>query len=314
MLKKIKNNIFLGIGFATIVYFILIIYNDYSQIYLSISNYPILYLFIAQFLIVLSLIVKFFRWNYYLGILGINIKLWDSILIFNSGLLMSITPGKVGELLKSFLIKENYDFEISESSSVVIAERIIEFIALIILGIVGVLIYSFGLEYLAIATFILFILLFIVMSSKTQSKIYKNLQKFRFLKKYIENIELFRRSLDRLFTKIHFGKSLFLSFLAWIFECMAFYIILLGFSNNISITWSIFIYSFSLFIGSISMLPGGIGTTEGSLIFLMTKNMYLENSAFTATILIRVITLWVPIIIGFISLLLYLKRRKDVIS
>lgn len=232
-------------------------------------------------------------------------------MIFTSGLLMSITPGKVGELLKSFLLKESNDIDISESSPIILTERIIEFISLVILVIIGIILYNFGLEYLAIALTILIGLIFIISNNHTQSKIYSYIKKFNFLKDNISNIEKFKRSIKKLFLKEHFLKMLLVSLFAWGLECLGFYILIMGFENNISTFWSIFIYTFAVFIGSISMLPGGIGTTEGSLIILMTQNKFIESNAFIATILIRIVTLWVPVVIGFISLMIYLKKIKS---
>lgn len=311
MFKKIKNNIFLGIGFSVIVYLILILYFNHTKIFLSLSNYPILFLLISQLLIILSLILKFYRWKYYLNVLRIKIKHKDSLLIFTSGLLMSITPGKVGELLKSFLIKENYDIDISESSPIVLAERTIEFIALIILVILGIILYNFGFEYLIIASIILFVVIFLLINRQFRSKIYSYIQKLNLLKKYTIDLEKFKGALKILFLKIHFFKMILLSLFAWGLECLAFYMLLIGFETHTSIVWTMFIYSFAVFVGSISMLPGGIGTTEGLLIFILTQNKFLESDAFIATILIRIVTLWVPVVIGFISLIFYIKKMKS---
>lgn len=224
---------------------------------------------------------------------------------------MSISPGKVGELLKSFLIKENYDIDISESSPIVLAERTIEFISLVILVIIGIILYNFGLEYLFIASIILFGLIFILINQHARSTIYSYIKNFNFLKRNISNVRKFKISFKKLFLKEHFLKMLIISLFAWGLECLAFYMLLMGFENNIPIVWSMFIYTFAVFIGSISMLPGGIGTTEGTLIVLMNQNKFTESDSFIATILIRIVTLWVPVVIGFISLMFYLKKIKS---
>jgi uncharacterized protein (TIRG00374 family) len=59
------------------------------------------------------------------------------------------------------------------------------------------------------------------------------------------------------------------------------------------------------------MLPGGIGTTEGSLSFLLTQNGFTENVAITSTIIIRLFTLWIPVFIGFIAMIIFSIKKGN---
>ena len=58
---------------------------------------------------------------YYLKLLDIKISASDSKSIFFSGLAMSATPGKLGELLKSYLLKKITDVPVSKSAPVIFA-------------------------------------------------------------------------------------------------------------------------------------------------------------------------------------------------
>src|SRR5690606_40960118 len=66
---------------------------------------------------------RFLKWQYYLKILDVKIKLIDSISIFFSGFVMSITPGKMGELLKSYLVKEVTNTPISKTAPIIRSEE-----------------------------------------------------------------------------------------------------------------------------------------------------------------------------------------------
>ena len=258
----------------------------------------------------LAISLKYLRWSYYIGVLRLKIATRDSILVFTSGLLMSITPGKVGELLKSFLIKDKYQIPISVSSPIIISERIIEFIALLILGLFGLLLYNFGSQYLVITLILFSAIIIIVIINRFQNYFFQIVIKFSKSEGIIDDIKVFRTSLNILFKKIHFIKMLLLSVFTWIIECFAFYLIISGLFENQSIIWAVFSYTFAIFIGAISMLPGGIGTTEGTLLYTLAQKQIVESDALLITFFIRIITLWIPVIIGFISLLLYFRNSK----
>src|SRR5260221_12952983 len=101
---------------------------------------------------------RFIKWQYYLRRLKISIDWRKSLLIFISGLSMAITPGKVGELLKCYLLKRSTGEAISRTSPIVVAERLTDGVAMIGLAATGLVLYSFGRE-------LLFVLLIIVFTS-----------------------------------------------------------------------------------------------------------------------------------------------------
>ena len=58
-----------------------------------------------------------------------------------SGLITSITPGKMGELLKSYLVKQIKNIPISKTAPIIFAERITDSTSLMVISIIGA--YSF---------------------------------------------------------------------------------------------------------------------------------------------------------------------------
>lgn len=70
---------------------------------------------------------------------------------------MSVTPGKIGEVFKSYLLKEQIGTPISKSAPIVFAERITDFLSLVLLSLTGALMFGYGTN-LIIGFGILFIL------------------------------------------------------------------------------------------------------------------------------------------------------------
>src|SRR5207244_11990079 len=69
-------------------------------------------------------------------------------LTFISGLSMAITPGKVDELLKSYLLKRSTGTPISRTSPIIVAERLSDGIGMLLLASTGLALYRFGWELL----------------------------------------------------------------------------------------------------------------------------------------------------------------------
>src|SRR3712207_6253795 len=57
-------------------------------------------------LVLLSYVGRFFRWLYYLKLLKVPVRPTVNAAIFASGLSMTISPGKLGEVLKSVFVKQ----------------------------------------------------------------------------------------------------------------------------------------------------------------------------------------------------------------
>lgn len=251
---------------------------------------------------------RFLKWDFYLSIVQVEIKKIDSLSTFMSGLIMSVTPAKLGEVLKSVLVKEITGVPISKTAPIILAERITDFLSLLIIAITGAYLFDYGGRVtIIIAVFIIF-LIFVISNKKIALPVINFAEKIPFIKKYIHNIHsAYESSYQLLKPKPLLQMTLF-SLVAWGFECMGYYIILLNFNVNFGILWAFFSYSFSTIIGAISMLPGGLGLTEGSLTFLLIEKKVAADVAVATTFIIRVVTLWFAVLVGIISLTLYQKR------
>ena len=62
------------------------------------------------------------------------------------------------------------------------------------------------------------------------------------------------------------------------------------------------IYATSILLGVISFIPAGIGITEGSIAGLFTLNGVDISTALILGVMIRALTLWYSVGVGFISL------------
>ncbi len=306
--SKINRNIFISIALGAIVYIVFVIYADYESLYNAIAGMHLWFIPLIFGLSFVNYMIRFFKWDYYLRLLKIDIPKSDSLGIFFSGLSMSVTPGKMGELLKCYILKKIKGTPISVSTSIIFAERITDFISLIIIAVTGAYIIGYGRE-ISVSFGILFLLLvFVISSRKISLKIITIFEKIGFLNKFVKSIHNLYEGIYVLVKIKPLLFAVFISLIGWFCECYGFYLALEAFSTHFKILSASFIYAFSTLVGAILFLPGGLGFTEGSLTGLLIYANIDKGIAVASTFIIRAATLWFAVLLGALVLLFYQKR------
>ncbi|MCW8809592.1 MAG: flippase-like domain-containing protein [Ignavibacteriaceae bacterium] len=308
MLKKLRQRVLISIVLAGAVYLAFTIYANFTQVLQAFGQFNWLLLPLLLLLSFMNYFARFLKWDYYLSIVHVEMKKVDSLSTFMSGLIMSVTPAKLGEVLKSVLVKEITGVPISKTAPIILAERITDFLSLLIIAITGAFFFDYGGRITIIVAVFIILLILAISNKKIALPIINFAEKIPFIKKYIHNIHsAYESSYQLLKPKPLIQMTLF-SLIAWGFECFGYYIILINFNVNFGILWAFFSYSFSTIIGAISMLPGGLGLTEGSLTFLLVEKHVSTDIAVATTFIIRVVTLWFAVLVGIVSLTIYQKR------
>lgn len=221
---------------------------------------------------------------------------------------MSITPGKFGELFKSYLIKQINNEPISKTAPIVFAERITDFLSLVIISLIGAYIFDYGREITVIIGIVVILGIIIISNRSVASLIIKVFSRNKFLGKHTKSIQTAYESSYKLLAVVPLVKMTSLSIISWGFECVGYYLILKSFSVEVSFVWASFAYAFATIVGAVSMLPGGLGVTEGSLSYLVISQGYAKEIAFASTFIVRVATLWFAVFIGVISVIIYQNK------
>ena len=245
MLEKVKKNIFIAIAVSALIYLALSLYANLNDILKAVEQFNWLYLVVIFSLSYLTFITRFFKWDYYLNLLNIKIKKSDSFLIYMSSLIMSVTPGKIGDLIKSYMLKESNNIPISQTAPIVLAERITEFLSLLLIAVAGIYFYEKGIVLVVILTILLIGIALLLSNKKSSDWILLKLSNFKFIKKHVDNFTIVLSNSHKMLQPAPFIKMILLSLVSWFFEGFAFYLILTKLSVPISIEWSFFIYALS---------------------------------------------------------------------
>ncbi len=316
MFSKYKKKILTSVALGALVFLAFSIYADFDNLLKAFREFNWMYFPLILLLTYGNFIIRFFKWEYYRKLLNIDLKTKVSFMIFMSTFVMSVTPGKMGELLKSYLVREENGTPVSRSAPIIIAERLTDFISVVLLCIAGAFVFDYG-KNIVLGVGIFFVSCVILISSRKLSlKIISFLEKLKIFHKVGEK---FHEAYESIYTLVKIKPLLIavsMSIVAWFLECLGLFIILKVYSSfthiDVSIMSAVFIYGFSTIIGSIAMLPGGLGLTEASLTGLMVFLKIPKDVSVASTFIIRIATLWFSVVVGIISVYFYQRySHKD---
>jgi uncharacterized protein (TIRG00374 family) len=247
--------------------------------------------------------LRFFKWHYYLGQIGIKgITKGQSLRLFVAGFPLAVTPGKVGEALKGIWLNQISGMPVGRGISVVVAERISDGLAVLALSTLGVIAYP---RYWPAFLIVLILLLSVIILSQIRPAALWLLsigERIPLVKRFMAGLREFYEGSFTLFRPIPTLLAVGLGTVSWLGEGIGFYLILKGLglvdSSKLLVT-AVFVLSFSTVVGAVSALPGGLGAAEVSIAGMLTLLMQIEPAiATTATLLIRLATLWFGVLLG----------------
>lgn len=301
--KKLLGLIILTVG----VFLALVGYGDFREIGGRMAGFPPVYLVAALFLAAVNYFLRFLRWQYYIRILKISVPIGVSSLIFLSGLAMSVTPGKVGEFLKCYVLRDRAGVPVSTSAPVPVMERVTDVVAVVLLGLTGLALLpgsvSAGLAITLLGCIVI-VLLF-------GSRYGDHLLRFPLIRRWKTKLSDSRSGMRRLTLPVPLTVAVGLGFLAWMSEGVALWVILKGLDADISLFWALPIYAASTLVGALATSPGGLVGTEGTMVAFLLQSGLDRSAASAGTLLVRLVTLWFAVVIG-LAALACLNRRNEV--
>ena len=296
-----------------IIIFIILLYNIDFHLFKDILNNIDVKLLGLSIIMLFPLVgIKTLRWKYILKKYHIDYNYKDAYLAFFSSIYIGVlTPGRLGEFIRSFYVSNDCKLDKLKSISSVLIDRLFDFYILLIIGIFSI--YSLSSIYFSYFIQILIIILFISFGIV----IIRNKKSFNYLtiklfKKYSIINDVF--NYKNWFNTLHAGLNIIdlntllkLSLLTIVSYTVFFYqSYILSISIGMATHPINIIYSVTL--GSlITLIPisiSGIGTRELIITsFLSTKNIDTDIS-FAFSILIFLNFYIITALIGFLSWLI----------
>ena len=300
------RKILVAMLFGVCVYGAFVVYTGLGKISASLEHFHGTAFLAACALAFGNYFLRFLKWEFYLSRLEIRgVKKLDSFLTFFSGFVLTVTPGKVGEVFKSLILFETYDVPMTRTAPIIVAERATDVIGIVALIVFGA---SFGLGgglvWAGIGIGLVLALLVVVANRKLSLQLIGVVARMPGrVGKIAPKLEAAYESLATMLHPRNLVVPSLISAGAWLCECLALWVILRGFGLSTSIPLATFFYATSTLIGAIVPVPGGLGITESALMGQMTELGHVDASTATAAmLLVRFATLWFAVLNGFIAL------------
>jgi glycosyltransferase 2 family protein len=310
----------IGVVLGLLLYVGAVLYVDFGRVQAALSGYAWTMVALALGLSSVNYLLRFLKWELCLGWLEVRgtgpedapgLTRGRSLLIYLAGLSMSVTPGKIGEVLRSYLLRLTDGVPFSRTAPVVVADRLTDLVALVVLSLVGVSQFR---QYLPVVVTTLVIVVAGVVVLGTPRLCHALLAAASRLPGLGPIAARAGALVDSSAALLRLRRLTVLSAISvvgWGLECVGYWLIVGGLVGaEASLQLCTFLWSTTTLIGALSFLPGGLGATEGSLAVLVGQLAVGVSApaALATTLLIRACTLWYGEVVGGVALAVVVRR------
>jgi uncharacterized protein (TIRG00374 family) len=302
---------------AVAVYGAFVLYGGVGKIAKSLQHFAWWTFAAACALASFNYVLRFFKWEYYLSVLGIRgVPKGESFLTFLSGFVLTVTPGKVGEVFKSIILFQLRGVPIQRTAPIVVAERVTDLIGVIVLIAAGSVSFRGGVVWASAGAGVVLALLVLVGSPRLARRFLDVLPRLpgplgRFFGPVVHKIEEALDKLRELTTPRRLVWPTLLSIGAWTSEGVALWVILGGFPERPpALPFTAFVYATATLAGALIPVPGGLGVTDGLIKEQLSRLGGVPDGTDTAAMmLVRFATLWFAVAVGFVALAILRATR-----
>lgn len=333
-MQKYRNQILMGLALALVIYIVLILILDNSG-QLDQSVGPLVRRFSAVLLLLCALtqvsagFFRFLEWHYYLGVIDARdrISLKDSVIIFVASFSFVVSPGKAGELLKSVLLRLRAGVPVARSAPVVIAERVVDGLAVIVILLLTLVFAESRLqlgEYRVISQTIIFtsagLIGFGLIAVQIRPLAYFCLdivKRLPVLWRLHDSLREFYESSREVFKLKHIIPTTLMGIGVYLSTSTGFLIVLYGFGLEITgtlVLQAMFIVGVVSAIGALSFVPNGAGVSEISNTLMLTIIVAPSNPEMTPAVAAAVSLIqgffhkWFRVVVGMLVAVVYRER------
>lgn len=253
--------------------------------------------------------LRFLRWHLAARALGIAVPVADHACIFLSGFAMTLTPGRVGEVLRLWLLRRHGGFRYERTAPLLFIDRLSDVVAVAMLAAAAAIVVGqyLALSALALAGALAANLVFFA-PRLFLAPVNAAYAATRRAPRLFARLRVALRQAGRLSDRRVYAAVLALSLASWLIEGLALHLILDRLAAGLSPAAAVLVFALSTLAGVVTMLPGGLGGAEFSMLGLLVALGVPSAAAVTATAIIRIVTLWFAVLVGFIALPFALRR------
>lgn len=254
----------------------------------------------AAGLCTLNYLLRGQRWRLWMAHYHRPMARIEGLRLYLAGYTFTPTPGNVGEAARGLLLSQ--PLSVGDSLALFGAERAADLLALLLLTLPALVwlmqlpavalwqwpVYAAGAAVLALLALLIF---------QLRHRLFARLPWLRSAWQCLSQRP---------------GRWLGLTLAAWAAQGLATWLICRELELPVGPALATGIYALAMVGGALSMLPAGLGGTEALLTGLLVLAGAPLAGAVTATVLVRLLTLWLAVAIGALALLYSAAIRKDI--
>ena len=336
-MHKYRNQLLLGLGFSLLVVIGVIAVFNARDLIQELDKFTMWLFWPMLILKLINWGCRYGEWHYFLNVIGVQVSptqptthltdtqsaivnLKDSIILWTAGLPIAISPGKIAEILKAFILKNMTGMPVPRSMPVIFAERLVDGIAVVFLAAVSGIVASslimtdeVSLSYvrgiLGITVVFMIGVIFVIQIRPLAYKFIDWWGYLPYVKRYQNALREFYDSSYDIIKLRHLIPTVGMGTVGYFADGIIFYLILLGVGESPSgelLAISIFILGFSVVVAALSAMPGGAGGRELTVGTLLITIVGMEKSAIgLAVLLVGFAQIWFGTIIGIVVIVLF---------
>jgi uncharacterized membrane protein YbhN (UPF0104 family) len=243
------------------------------------------------------------RWHLYGRAVDVDLGAGTGSLIYLAGFAFTTTPGRVGEAVRLWMMRRLSGVALERTLPMLIADRVSDLAAVALLLLFGLNLVLNVPELTIVASVAAALTLVLVIwpgaAGMAVNVAYAGIGRWprlfvRLRRAAASTAALFRPSLAL--------PALLLGTAGWLAECAAFALVLKTFGADIGLAPAMLVFTAGMLAGALTFIPGGLGGTEATMLALLALLSVPLPIALSATLVIRVTTLWFAVALGFLVL------------
>ena len=256
---------------------------------------------LAAALCILNYLLRGLRWRLWMAHYQRPLGLLTGLRLYLAGYTFTPTPGNIGEAARGLLLAKQ-PLNTAQSLSIFGAERLADLLCLLLLTLPGIW-WLLTLPKQAVW-------LPILATGIGLGALIVGVLLYKFSAALLNRFNWLQQAWQCLTTRPL--TWLTLTLVAWAAQGLAVWLICI--ESNITITpiLATAFYAMAMVGGALSMLPAGLGGTEALLTGLLLAQGATLGVAVNITVVVRVLTLWLAVALGALTLLYSAAFRKDI--
>lgn len=268
------------------------------------TKHQLMQLGVVQIAILLGLslvnyLFRGLRWHVFSNRLGLPTTLMQDQRHFLGGFAMSVTPGRVGELIRMRWLRRETGWAVERTAPLVLMDRASDLAAMALILAGGLALSAGGIAMATPVAVLALAAAFVATRPKLLAGcvtlLYRSVGKFPRL---MARVRSAARSLSVFSNGPVMALALALGLIGWVAEGYAFHLLLVWMGADIGLAKAIAIFTFSTLAGGLTGAPGGVGGAEAAMVALLSLEGIPLEVSIPATAVIRLTTLWFAIAIG----------------